>query len=79
MTYVLVLIFACGSADGCGWPGSVQITSAYSTYEQCQTAGTQWISPQSNPAGAVASFQCSSADSNVDAVSNSAAQPNFSD
>jgi hypothetical protein len=60
MTYVLVLIFACGWADG-GWPESVQITGSFSTYEQCQTAGTQWILPQANPMGAVAGFQCSSA------------------
>ncbi len=60
MTYVLVLIFACGSADGCGWPDTAQMPSSFPSYEQCQAAGMQAMSPQANPTGAVATFHCSS-------------------
>jgi hypothetical protein len=76
MAYVLVLIFACGSANGCGWPDSVQITPTFSTYEQCQSAGSQWMSLQANPMEAVATFQCASADPKLGTISNSAADPN---
>jgi hypothetical protein len=53
--YRLTLVFAC--AAGCGWPEQVTIETRY-TYEQCQAAGAQWLSPQANPTGALSDFQC---------------------
>jgi hypothetical protein len=53
--YRLTLIFACGA--GCGSPEQITIATPY-TYEQCQAAGGQWLSPQANPAGALSGFQC---------------------
>jgi hypothetical protein len=57
MTYALVLFFKCGL--GCGYPAYIVMSPRYKTYEQCDVAGRQWLSPNANPRGALARYECS--------------------
>jgi hypothetical protein len=56
MITLLTLIFACG--HGCGAPTYVTLPTQYKSVQECRKTGSVWLSPNSNPTNAIATFKC---------------------
>ena len=56
MSYVLVLMFACGT--GCGQPASITIPTAFHSEQDCQKWGKEWTAHPANPQWALKGYEC---------------------